>query len=176
MDKTLFMQDAKTLIIQSKKCAKIQLMLRLVTKHFLFITNKGGLLLHETIYHKLIEFRDLLSLRITTSGIWCDCAPNMKITYTPHVFLTKTQQHNYLLYLNNLELAVCMYTRLYSDYIQSFNYLSSKLNDNVTYIIFSYITTIPIHKHEAGNTTTTTRLQAPPQLLHKTGVWTTRQY
>ena len=165
MEKIQFIKDANALLNQhhlvsqplvSKQCTTIQLLLNLIITHYSYIITKSGLLMHETIYHKLVEFHNLIVNRIKTNGIMCRCfnfnnqqvnnvinrtilqrcTPNAKFNSNPH---------NMLDYLKQFRIAIPMYNQIYGDYIQSFNHLSSKLNENVTYLIFTYITTIPLH-------------------------------
>ena len=168
MEKTQFIKDANALLNRhnvvsktfiSKQCSTIQLLLNLTVTHYCFITNNSGLLMHETIYHKLVEFHDLIVNRIKTNGIMCTCFNNQP---HPEVMIKRTIlqrcnptdnakptihksiSHNMLDYLKYFRTAIPMYNQVYGDYIQSFNHLSSKLNENVTYLIFTYITTIPL--------------------------------
>lgn len=144
MEKTLFVNDVTALLSEthvlftttSKQCAKIQLLLHILATHHFFITRRGGVLLHETIYNKMMQFYDHIIVQSQKTPPQCACSRN-----NPQ----KTKYHNLLQYATCFRTAIPLYKQLYEDYKPVYTHLVAKLNENVTHLIFSYVTSVPAY-------------------------------
>lgn len=117
----------------SYQCATIILLLEFCKKHARYIINerRTGLLLHETLYKKLVEFQNQLIVQFQKSPE-CFC---IKCGYS--------FTHSPVTYLSRLNSLIKKYKRPHGTLLPVFLFLGTKMPNDIVKNIFGFVTLIP---------------------------------